>query len=90
MKQDASIALHSLHLMTEELMKICNLLRTILQKVQAMEFYLDINSIKNYEELIKNLRTLFKSGESFCLLVGDFYNHFQHPWETEDQFADEL
>ena len=56
----------------------------------AVGFYLNTNSTWNYEELIRHLRTSFESCKKFRLLVGDFYSRVQWPWETEDQFADEL
>ena len=56
----------------------------------VVEFYLDTNSTWKYHELVEHLRKLFESGETFSLLVGDFYSCIQRPWETEDQFADEL
>ena len=56
----------------------------------AVEFYLNTNSTRDDEELIKHLRTSFKSGKTFSSLVRDFYTHVQKPKETEDQFADEL
>ena len=56
----------------------------------AVEFDLDTTTTWKYHELIEHLRTSFESGETFSLLVGDFYSHIQQPQETEDQFADEL
>ena len=55
-----------------------------------VEFHLDTISTWNYEEFIRHLRTLFESGKIFSSLVGDFYSRVQWPWETEDQFANEL
>ena len=55
----------------------------------AVEFYLTIYSTWDYEELIRHLRTSFESGETFGLLIRDFYTRVQWPWET-DQFADDL
>ena len=43
----------------------------------AVEFYLDTNSTWKYHELIEHLQTSFESGESFSLLVGDFYSCIQ-------------
>ena len=43
----------------------------------AVEFYLDTTSTWKYHELIEHLRTSFESGETFSLLVGDFYSHLQ-------------
>ena len=56
----------------------------------AVEFYLDTTATWKYHELVEHLRTSFESGETFSSLVGDFYSCIQRPWETEDQFADEL
>ena len=56
----------------------------------VVEFYLDTNSTWKYHEFVEHLRTSFESGKTFSLLVGDFYSRTQRPWETEDQFADEL
>ena len=42
----------------------------------TVEFYLDINSTWNYEELIEHPRTPFKSGEIFSSFVGDFTAEF--------------
>ena len=133
MREDASIALHSIQLMAQEFRKICkpkiqNLKGrysanamlvfnpwlkdtemcvkkqklTNMEAVQlikdytsedargAVEFYLDTNSTWKYHELVEHLQTSFKSSETFSSLVGDFYSCIQQPWETEDQFADEL
>ena len=43
----------------------------------VVEFYLDTNSTWKYHELAEHLRTSFKSGETFSLLVEDFYRHIQ-------------
>ena len=56
----------------------------------AIGFYLDTNSAWKYCDLIEHLRTSFKSSKTFCSLVRDFYSCIQWPWETEDQFANEL
>ena len=56
----------------------------------TVEFYLDTDSTWNYKALIEHLQTSFEMGESFSLLVGDFYSKNQCNKETEDQFTDEL
>ena len=56
----------------------------------AVEFYLDTTATWKYHELVEHLRTSFESGETFSSLVRDFYSCIQRPWETEDQFANEL
>ena len=49
-----------------------------------------MNDQWSYSKLIKHLRMLFKWGETFSSLLGDFYARCQKPKDTEDQFADEL
>ena len=56
----------------------------------AVEFYLDTNSTWDYQELIRHLKISIKSSKPFSSSVGNFYSHVQWPWETEDQFANEL
>ena len=56
----------------------------------VVEFYLDTNSTWDYHELIRHLRTSFKSGKAVSSLVSDFYSRVQWSQEKEDQFADEL
>ena len=43
----------------------------------VVEFYLDTPATWKYHELIEHLRTSFESGETFSLLVGDFYSCIQ-------------
>ena len=56
----------------------------------AVEFYLNTNDQWSYAGLIKHLRTLFESRETFSSLVSDFYARCQNPKKTKDQFADKL
>ena len=55
-----------------------------------VEFYLYNNSTWNYQEVIGHLRTSFESDRIFSSLVSGFYSRVQQPWETEDQWFDEL
>ena len=93
MREDASMASHSLQLLAEEFRKICKpkIQRklTNMEAVQlvkdytsegargVVEFHLDMNSTWKYHELIEHHKASFESGETFSSLVGDFYSHVQ-------------
>ena len=58
--------------------------------LKEIQFYLDTSPNVSYNGLMSHLGVAYTSGEDASIISCDFYGQVQKPWESEENFTDDL